>query len=371
MTLPIVASVFGVIVGIVVVVVVAITTTALSLRLLGIRRGWGSAVLAGGVGWTTAVVVALGVDDWDWGADDVVLVALAIGIPATMAAAVALDLLARPGSLATGERAGLVVAPRPIRAVSERIAIIRRYRELMRLARREGFGPMVSAADRAGHSAEAVGIRLRRVLEEAGGVYVKLGQIAATRVDLVPADVAEALADLQNRVAPEPFDMIRPVLEAELGGGIEKVFAEFDRQPLAAASIGQTYRARLHSGEDVVVKIQRPGIAEIMERDLAALALLADFAQRRTTFGVGIRSGDVLAQFATSLRAELDFRREVDAMEEMSQLLSGHPDVRIPAVHREYCTRRLLVQERFDGFTVADLSAIDEAGIDRRAVAQT
>jgi ubiquinone biosynthesis protein len=342
----------------------------LSLRLLGIRRGWGTAALAGVVGWGLAVVIALGLDDWSWGTDDVVLVALAIGIPATMAVAVTLDLLARPGSLATGERAGLLVAPRPMRAVSQRVAVLRRYRELVRLARGEGFGPMQSGADRAEHSTDAVGVRLRRVLEQAGGVYVKLGQIAATRVDLVPAAIADELAELQNRVAPEPLEVIRPALEAELGRSVDEVFATFEWEPLAAASIGQTHRARLHSGEEVVVKIQRPGIAQVVERDLAALALLADFAQRRTTFGLGIRSGDVLAQFASSLRAELDFRREADAMDEMRLLLGAGAPVRVPAVHREHCTRRLLVQERFDGFTVADLAAIDAAGIDRRNVAQ-
>ena len=109
-----------------------------------------------------------------------------------------------------------------------------------------------------------------------------------------------------------------PVLEAELGADFEEVFAEFDWEPLAAASIGQTYAARLHTGEPVVVKVQRPGIEEMMERDLAALALLADLAQRRTPFGQGMRSGEMLAQFAQGLRAELDFRREADAMAEMA-----------------------------------------------------
>src|SRR6185295_14251386 len=149
--------------------------TALSLRLLGIRRGWGTALIAGGIGWTIAVLLAAALDDWDWGADGFLLRAIAIGIPATMAVAVALDLLARPGSLAIGERAGLVVAPRPVRAVRRRIAVFRRYRELVRLARREGFMVLRSNPD---DERASQGVRLRRVLEEAGGVYVKLGQIA-------------------------------------------------------------------------------------------------------------------------------------------------------------------------------------------------
>jgi ubiquinone biosynthesis protein len=362
-------SVVGVLLRVLVVLVVAIVATALSLRLLGIRRGWGTALIAGGIGWTIAVLLAAALDDWDWGADGFLLRAIAIGIPAAMAVAVALDLLARPGSLAIGERAGLVVAPRPLRAVKTRVAVLRRYRELVHLARREGFGPFLSAAGRAERSEEAVGVRLRRVLEEAGGVYVKLGQIAATRVDLIPPDVSDELATLQNRVAPEPVEVIRPALEAELGGPVDEVFAEFDWEPLAAASIGQTYRARLRTGEAVVVKIQRPGIADVIERDLAALALLANVAQRRTSFGQGLRSGEMLAQFATSLRSELDFRLEGDVMREMA-LLIGTDGVRVPHLYGEYCTRRLLVQERFDGFTVAEIRELDAAGIDRTVLAE-
>jgi ubiquinone biosynthesis protein len=354
--------------------VLAFVTTAISLRLLGMRRGWSKALFSGVLGWGAAAFVALGLSHWNWGADRLLVHMLAIGIPATMAAAVALDLLARPGSLAIGERAGLVTAPRPVRTVQLRIAVLRRYRELMRLARREGFGPFSlsgGAADSPdpADSPDAVGARLRRVLEEAGGVYIKLGQIAATRVDLLPPEVCAQLAELQNRVAAVPADAIKPILEVELGDTVEHVFAEFDWEPLAAASIGQTYRARLRSGEAVVVKVQRPGVKEIIERDLAALRLLADVAQRRTTLGQGIRSGEVLEQFAQSLRAELDFRREVDAMVEMGIVLGESSPVRVPKVYRELCTRRLIVQEQFEGFTLADTAQLDASATDRGALA--
>jgi ubiquinone biosynthesis protein len=278
-----------------------------------------------------------------------------------------LDLLARPGSLAVGERAGLVVAPRPLRAARTRVAVFRRYRELVRLARQEGFGPM--SAGNGGLDSQA--IRLRRVLERAGGVYVKLGQIAATRVDLLPGEVCAELATLQNRVPPESRDDIAAVLEAELGPDLDAVFAEFEWEPLAAASIGQTHRARLRTGEAVVVKIQRPGIEVTMERDLAALALIAELAQRRTAFGRGVRSGDMLAQFAVGLRAELDFLREADAMMEMASRLGPGSLVRIPVVHKHLCTRRVLVQERFEGRTVSDARPGSSMCIDRPALAES
>ena len=316
-------------------------------------------------GWLIGGIVALGLSDWDWGADGLLLHAFVVAVPATMAAAVLLDLVARPGSLAVGERAGLVVTPRPVLAVRRRIAVFRRYRELLGLMRRHGF---VSGAS-PGVVDEGAGVRLRTVLEEAGGVYIKLGQIAATRVDMVPPDVADALSKLQNHVPPEAREAIQAVLETELGATVDEVFAEFDWEPLAAASIGQTHRARLRTGERVVVKIQRPGIEALMERDLAALSLISQVAQRRTALGQGMRSGEMVEQFAVSLRAELDFRREADAMEEMASLLADRSPVRIPRVHRELLTRRLLVQERFEGCTASDGAQLDDWGIDRRALA--
>ena len=248
--------------------------------------------------------------------------------------------------------------------------MLRRYRELVRLARQNGFGPLPSAGGRAERTARGTGVRIRRVLEEAGGVYVKLGQIASTRPDLVPPEICAELAGLQNQVAPEPVERVREALEEELGADVDTLFAEFDWEPLAAGSIGQTYRACLRTGEPVVVKVQRPGIEDVMERDLAALALLAGVAQRRTPFGQGVRSAEMLAQFASSLRAELDFRREAEAMSEMTALLGPGSAVRVPKVYGELCTRRLLVQERFDGFTVADTATLDASGIDRRALGE-
>jgi len=346
--------------------VVAVVSTTVSLRLLGVGRGWPKALAAGVVGWIIGGIVALGVSDWDWGADGLLLHTVVVAVPATMATAVLLDLVARPGSLATGEQAGLVIAPRPLRAMHRRVAVVRRYRELLGLLRREGFAPGSARST----TDEGAGIRLRTVLEEAGGVYVKIGQIAATRVDLVSPTVADALAHLQNHVPPEPRAAIQAVLEAELGASVDEVFAEFEWEPLAAASIGQTHLARLRTGEQVVVKVQRPGIEEIMERDLAALSLAAEVAQRRTSLGQGMRSGEMVAQFAVSLRAELDFRKEADAMDEMRTVLADRSPVRIPRVHRELVTRRLLVQERFEGCTVSDLAQLDDWGVDRNALAE-
>ncbi len=350
-------------------VAAAVVATLLALRLLGTRRGWGTALIASVIGWGVASLIALGVNDWDWGADGLVAHLLAIGVPATMVAAIVLDLLARPGSLALGERAGLVVLPRPIHAFGRRIAVLRRYRELLRLCRQEGFGPFLTATERAERTVDSPGVRLRRVLEQAGGVYIKLGQIAATRVDLLPRDVCDELSELQNRVPAEPQERIAPVLEHELGAPVEEIFAEFDWEPLAAASIGQTYRARLRTGQPVVVKVQRPDIEALMERDLAALELVAGLAQRRTPFGQGLRSGEMLSQFADGLRAELDFRHEAEAMAEMALMLPEQSAVRVPTVYRDLSGQRVLVQERFEGVTISDSRLLDNGDVDRAKLA--
>jgi ubiquinone biosynthesis protein len=371
------ASIGEVALRILVAAVVAMVTTSLSLRLLGVRRGWATALVSGAVGWVLGGLLALRLSDWDWGADALVVHTLAIAIPTTMAVAVAIDLLTSPGSLAPAEAAGLVVAPRPIRSIRGRIDVYRRYRELVGLARQHGFGPLLAAGGKAERSNEPVGVRLRQVLEEAGGVYVKIGQIAATRVDLVPPEICDELAKLQNRVPTEAPERIETVLEAELGGSIDAVFADFDWEPLAAASIGQAYRARLHTGEAVVVKVQRPDIERIIERDLAALAHLAELAERRTPLGRSVRSGEILGQFAQSLREELDYLGEADAMADMALVLgdgNGAGDgagVRVPRVYAELSTRRVLVQERFEGYTAADADELAASAVDRNALADS
>jgi ubiquinone biosynthesis protein len=364
------ADVAAVILRILFAAILAVATTSISLRLLGIRRGWTTALMAGVLGWVIGAAIALGISGWDWGSDSLFAHMVAIAIPTTMAVAVAMDLIARPGSLAGAELAGLVVAPRPLQGIRDRIDVVRRYRELLQLIRDQGFGPFLGTGGRAERAAEPAGVRIRRVLAEAGGVYVKLGQIAATRVDLLPPEICAELALLQNRTPSEPRTSIQPVLEAELGGRCEDFFSEFDWEPLAAASIGQTYRARLFSGEPVVVKVQRPDVERIIERDLAALARLANLAESRTPLGHGLRSGEILAHFARSLRDELDFVLEANAMTDMAAVIDERSRVRVPKVYRRLCTRRILVQERFEGFTAADTDDLAESSFDRRSLAE-
>jgi len=365
-------STFGQIVRLALGLVVAVVTTFISLRMLGVRRGWLQALLAGVSGWVIAAIVSAGLNDWDWSADSFLAVTIVIAIPTTMALMLLLDLFAPPGSLSRGSRAGLVAMPKPGRAIRQQVEPFTRYRELLGIMRHHGFGPAVGHKSRGDDdqldASAPVEVRLREALEEAGGVFVKLGQIAATRIDLLPPQFCTELSRLQSRSTPVPADDVREVLEAELGRPVEQVFASFEWTPLAAASIAQTHTAVLVTGESVVVKVQRPGIDHTMKRDLAALNQLARLAERRTELGQDLQVANLANEFGRSLRAELNFLEETNNTDEMRIVVSDGSDILVPEVFREYCTRRVVVEERLLGTPLSEIDALD--GVDRSALAR-
>ena len=204
----------------IVVVVVATVTTLLGSRLLGVRRGWVRQLLAGVIGWLVALVVAVGLLDWDWDADELLAYTAVLAVPASMALMLAFDLVARPGTLAQGDRAGLIEAPSPITDLRSRIAPIARYRELLAILRRHQLlGHLNGRRDRTGTDQDPPEVRLREALEDAGGVYVKLGQIAATRIDLLSPKVCAELGKLQSRSVPVPADDVRGEARTRCDGG--------------------------------------------------------------------------------------------------------------------------------------------------------
>ncbi len=349
--------------------IVAVVATVVGVRLLGVRRGWLQTVIAGVLGWVVALLVTGALLDWNWGEDSLAGFTALLAVPTTMALLVGLDLLAPPGSLARGDRAGLIEAPRPLSGVRSQLAPISRYRELIGILRRHQLiGRVRGHGDRDGDLPPAA-VRLREALEEAGGVFVKLGQIAATRIDLLPADVCAELGRLQSRSTPFPAEQVRIVLEGEFGRPVEDVFASFDWEPLAAASIGQTHTAVLATGDEVVVKVQRPGIDAAMERDLAALGQLARLAERRTAPGRDLRVSQLADEFGRSLRSELDFTQEANATAFMHDMaVGGDSPIRVPSVHRELCTRRVIVQERLHGVPLSEVPA--DRSLDRSALAR-
>ena len=214
------------------------------------------------------------------------------------------------------------------------------------------------------------GERLRLALQELGPIFVKFGQILSTRRDLLPADIAEQLALLQDQVAPFDGDTARAIVEHALGEPVATVFARFDTTPLASASIDQVHAARLRNGRDVVVKVLRPGIEKQIGADIALLKSLAALVDRTHPNADKIRPQAVVAEIETTLAAELDLQREGANASVMRRLWADSQDLYVPEVIWSHTAERVLTMERVSGIPSDDIAALDAAGIDRRVLAE-
>ena len=334
---------------------------ALAGRLLGVEVGPVRGALCGlagvGVGAVMSDVVTGGVR----GAQNFIAY-VTFAVLGTLAAIALLDFLVRPATVGRLPQSFGSI-PHPVRAVQRRVARGRRYASIISAVRRHGLVSTLSRRNREAtiehvHARERrLGVQLSQVLQEAGGVFVKLGQALSTRPDLLGERAAEQLSVLQDRVAPADQTAVGRLLRAEFGRSPEEVFAWFDAVPLAAASIGQVHRARLHSGPEVAVKIQRPGIEELVERDLDIILALA--RRLDATGGVGRRVGaaDLAQGFAESLRQELDYTIEARNTQVMSEFLE-RSGIRVPRVFEQFSTRRVLVLEFIDGTPLRDAGAV-------------
>ncbi|WP_135228814.1 ABC1 kinase family protein [Deinococcus fonticola] len=234
----------------------------------------------------------------------------------------------------------------------------RRSTQIMGILVRHGLNPL-SARTR--HSFQKPtrrqGQQLRAALEESGVTFVKLGQVLSTRSDLLPPEVTRELSQLQQQVKPAPWDDIRSVLERELDAPLEMVFGHIDPEPLAAASVGQVHRAALRSGRPVVVKVQRPGIREVVEGDLEIAEQLGQTLERRTDWGREMGAAQLAHSFADDLRQELDFSLEARNMTDLKAALERHPEAErlvVPGYEPTLSTSRVLVMEELRGRTLSD-----------------
>lgn len=210
----------------------------------------------------------------------------------------------------------------------------------------------------------------RMVLEELGVVFMKLGQVLSTRPDMLPPAYITEFARLQDAAPPVPYREIAAVIAAELGAPPETIYAEFEPAPRASASIGQAHAARLADGTPVIVKVQRPGVADVVEKDLAVLADLAHLAATRMGFGEYYDLEEWVAEFAHTLRNELDYTREGNNADRLRRNFADEPALHVPQVYWHLSTPRVLTMEELRGVKINNLAGLDAAGLDRRRVAE-
>lgn len=214
------------------------------------------------------------------------------------------------------------------------------------------------------------GERLVAALEDLGPIFVKFGQMLSTRRDLLPPDLAEALSALQDRVRPFPAEVARTRIEAALGASVTEHFARFEAEPLASASIAQVHAATLDDGQEVIVKITRPGIHRRIRSDLEILYTVARLAERYWSEGPRLHPVEVVTEFDKTLMNELDLQREAANAAELKRQFEGSPMLYVPAVYWDWCRTDVLVQERIHGIPIARTDLLRAANVNMQRLAE-
>jgi ubiquinone biosynthesis protein len=269
--------------------------------------------------------------------------------------------------------AGLVYL---LRGMRRRMGRARRYWQISGILVRRGLMPYVRGGRRSELSTSEGRARLARsvrlAMEDGGVTFVKLGQVLSTRRDLLPAEFISELSRLQDDAAEVPWPRIEQVLRSELGAEVGELFASFDREPIAAASIAQVHAATLPSGARVVVKVRRPDVSQIVDRDLDIAGRLAARLERSTSWGRAVGTAGLAAGFAAALREELDLRVEARNMTSVAAAPGsrGSGGIAIPVPYQPLCTGLVLVMERFDGRPLAAIDAGTPADV-RAALARS
>ncbi|MFD9896149.1 ABC1 kinase family protein [Amycolatopsis sp. NPDC059027] len=323
-----------------------------SRRVLGVRIGFVRAVCGAAFGWMVAAAVARAFSP-SMAASPAAAAGLLIPLAGCAFLATLVFLFVAEMALPAGSGRGLFSL---VRAARTKVSRGRRYSQITRIAIKHGLGRYLVGRrepDVAPGRQAALARSLRRALEDGGVTFVKLGQLLSTRADLLPPVFVEELGKLQDQVRPAPTEAVRAVLRAELGGEPEDVFAEFDPEPLAAASIAQVYQAKLKNGEDVVVKVQRPEVREQAERDVDIVRRVAVALDERADWARALGVIDLADGFAAALAEELDFRTEARNIEAVTA--QSGMDVALPTVHKALSTERVLVMRRLVGKPIASV----------------
>ena len=214
------------------------------------------------------------------------------------------------------------------------------------------------------------GARLRKACEDLGPIFIKFGQLLSTRPDLIPADIVKELDQLQDNVPPFANDTFRALVESALGAPVEDIFATFSIEPLASASVAQVHAATLKSGEDVVVKIIRPGIENIIEQDLGLLQIIARLIARFSAEGKRLRPEEVVEDYRHTIFDELNLQREAANASQLRRNFATSPLLYVPEVYWDYCRRDIMVMERIYGIPVSNIAELEAQNTDMKLLAE-
>jgi predicted unusual protein kinase regulating ubiquinone biosynthesis (AarF/ABC1/UbiB family) len=255
---------------------------------------------------------------------------------------------------------------------------VKRYTDIARLLITHGRGDLVKGIDADlpddDPLSAAAGTgdpeQLAKDLEALGPTFIKLGQLLSTRSDLLPAPYLDALARLQDRVEPFPFEQVETIVASEIGARISKAFLDFDHVPLAAASLGQVHRAVLRDGREVAVKVQRPDIRRVIVEDLEAFAEIAAMVDRHTEIGRRFAFQDMLGEFRKTLLRELDYRREAVNLVTLAHNLRDYPRLVIPQPIDDYTTSRVLTMDFVKGRKITELPPLARIDLAHQELAE-
>jgi ubiquinone biosynthesis protein len=214
------------------------------------------------------------------------------------------------------------------------------------------------------------GARLRQALEELGPIFVKFGQMLSTRRDLLPDDIIDELAKLQDQVPPFPSQQAIDIIESALGQSVDNLFAQFSTQPMASASVAQVHAATLFSGEEVVVKVVRPGIEQTIRQDIKLLFTLAELIEKYFPDGRRLRPVDVVNDYQITILDELDLQREGGNTSQLRRNFADSDLLYVPEVHWDFTNRHVLTMERIHGIPVTDVKALEQQNTNMKALAE-
>nr|MBN2277602.1 AarF/ABC1/UbiB kinase family protein [candidate division Zixibacteria bacterium] len=274
---------------------------------------------------------------------------------------------------------------RKISVIGQRYRHFNRYKKILNVVIKYGFGDLIDrlkieqyfkiglkiVPEEQLHQIQnlTTAERVRKILEELGPTFVKLAQILSTRPDLIPLEYIAEFTKLQDRVPVFPYEEVVKVIENETGRKPEELFDKFEPEPYAAASIGQVHRAVMSDGEEVAVKVQRPGIVKTIEIDLEIMLHLAGLAEQHIKELEQFRPSRIVAEFARTIEKEIDYNTEATHMEHFARMFINDPTVYVPRVYRELTTERMLTMEYVEGIKVSEIEALRQAGYNLKEIA--